>query len=197
MTNLCHYCPNLCEEIIPTYNCKFQMEGDKKELLIEFLSEFKKVHATMDRNVDAIIEELSNSKTEVVKEVETKYVMQDIGDLPFLERGAAYEREFGLGQLGEKIDNKLILVSLICSFVLAARKKDPNITVLDCVKKLTDYESLAMNDRVGETGRYYENLAIICDSFLYGVSEGNTFGLKSAADLKAKVKEILSNYTPF
>lgn len=168
---------------------------DKKELLIEFLNEFKNVHATMYHNVDAIINELGNSKPEIVKEIQ--YVPQNIGDLEFNERGAAYEREFGLGQLGEKIDNKLILVSLICSFVLAARKKDPNITVLDCVKKLTDYESLAMNDRVGETGRYYENLAIICDSFLYGVSEGNTFGLKSATDLKAKVKDILSNYMPF
>ncbi len=170
-------------------------ENDKKELLIEFLSEFQNTHATMYKNIDAIIETLRDSKPEIVKEVQ--YIQQNIGDLPFNERGAAYEREFGLGMLGDKIDNKLILVSLICSFVLAARKKDKNITVLDCVKKLTDYESLTMDDKVNGIGKYYENLAIICESFLYGVSEGNTFGLKSAADLKAKVKDILSNYTPF
>ena len=196
MNDYCINCKNSCEEIITTYNCKYQMEeNDKKELLVEFLNEFKNVHASMYHNVDAIIEQLRNTKPEVI--TETRNVYQNIGDLPFNERGAAYEREFGLGNLGAKIDNKLILVSLICSFVLAARKKDPNITALYCVKKLTDYESLAMDDRIGETGKYYENLAIICDSFLYGVSEGNTFGLTSALDLKAKVKEFLSNRMPF
>lgn len=192
MNDFCNNCKNSCEEVIPTFNCKFQME-EKKELLIEFLNEFKNVHATMYHNVDAIINELSNTKPEIVREVLTR----DIGDLEFNERGAAYEREFGLGNLGSKIDNKLILVSLICSFVLAARKKDPAVTVLDCVKKLTDYESLSMTDKTGMIGKYYENLAIICESFLYGVSEGNTFGLKTAADLKLKVNDILSTRVPF
>lgn len=194
MNEFCYLCNKLCEEVIPTYNCKFQME-EKNELLVECLNEFKNAHATMYHNVDAIIEALKNCKPEVI--TETKYIAQSVNDLSFNERGAEYERTFGLGNLGEKIDNKLILISLICSFVLAARKKDPNIKVIDCVKKLTDYESLSMNDRTGETGKYYENLAIVCDSFLYGVTEGNTFGLKSAVDLKTKVMEILAQRQPF
>ena len=117
--------------------------------------------------------------------------------LPYTDRGALYGKYFGLGFLGNKIDDKLILISLICSFVLAARKKDPTITVLDCVKKLTDYETLSFQERAYGEGNFYENLAIVCEDFIYGIDTGNTFGLKNAVELKAKVKEILHNRVPF
>ena len=113
------------------------------------------------------------------------------------DRGAFYENEYGLGYLGDKIDNKLILISLICSFTLMVRKQNPSVTVMDCIKKLTDYESLPMNIKSSHVGKFYENLAIVCESFMYGVTEGNTFGLKNGLELKNKVTEIINNQVPF
>lgn len=127
------------------------------------------------------------------KKVECVEVPINIQALPYDERKALYNNNFGLGFLGESIDNKLILISLICSYVLAMRKKKPEFTVLDGIKWLTEYE---VNGSYGEE-KYFENLAVICESFIYGVKTGNTFGLKSGNDLKEKVKEILSNRVPF
>lgn len=115
----------------------------------------------------------------------------------FEERVVEYETTYGLGKLGEKIDNKLCLISLICSFVLIARKNNPNVTVLECVKKLTDYESLDYVSKNDELVKFYENLAIVSESFLYGVSEGNTFGLKNAKEVKDKILEIINTRLPF
>lgn len=118
-------------------------------------------------------------------------------ELPYDDRKVIYNNEFDLGNLSDKIETKLILISLICSFVLSARVKSPSISTLECVKRLTDYDKLAPNEKILGSDHFYENLAIICDSFLYGVKEGNTFGLKTAVEIKAKIKEILSMHFPF
>lgn len=180
MNNYCLSCKNSCEEVIPTFNCKFQ-NMDKNEVL----SDWMRLNIQLQEQNQKVIELLKQEP-----ELNNK-------DMTFQDKQVVYDKEFSLGFLGDKIDNKLILISLICSFVLMARKKDSSLTVLDCVKKLTDYEQLASVDKFGIDGKFYESLAVICESFLYGVTEGNTFGIKNAKDLKDKVKEILSNRVPF
>lgn len=191
MNDYCHNCSKQCDELIPTYNCEFQMNEVNKGLLINALEELKASHSLIEKSATTMLNVLKSDQNKV-----TNFNL-NIGALPFNNRCVEYQKEFGLGNLGIKIDNKLILVSLICSFVLAARKKNPAISVLDCVKTLTDYETLLEDDPIGEIRKYYENLAILCESFLYGVEEGNTFGLKNAKDLKNKVAEILSTRLPF
>lgn len=133
----------------------------------------------------------------LTKELKTEQPVVKIEPLTRTERGAYYEKEYGLGNLGTKIDNKLILVSLICSFTLMARAQNPSMTVMEVIKKLTNYETIAMDDKYGEEGKFYENLAITCESFMYGVTEGNTFGLKTGKEVRDKVIEIISNRLPF
>lgn len=197
MNNLCYNCKEQCEEIIPTFNCKFQKmsENDKTELLIEFLNEFKNVHSTMYHNIDNIIEELKQRKEVIQRPVNVSTVIEDYQNLSFDDKKLVYNKMFSLGFLGESIDNKLILVSLIGSFYLAAKTKSPELTITQAIDKLVDADKLGLDYKEIQANK--EKLALIVEDFLYGVNKGNTFGLKNATELRTKVNEILAQRVPF
>lgn len=201
MNHLCQSCPKDCEEVIPTYNCKYQMENEKRELLVEFLNEFKNVHATMYHNIDNIIEELKNAPQQQVLVQQPRVanmatVISDFEQLSFTDKRTVYHSLFSLGHIGDAIDNKLILISLIGSFYIKAKEKSPEITVLDAVNKLIDDTSL-VTDNFSHIQAYKEKIAILVEDFVYGVNKGNTFGIKNAAELRVKVNEIVKQQLPF
>ena len=237
MNDYCLNCKMMCEEIIPTYNCKQQQMTktiDKKlEELIEERNKLAKVASGQADKIDALQQQLdalqqqvyqvrdeADDKTAGVNALTAKIaelaaelevtksaisadpirlapdaasVIKDYRSLTPEERVAVFQTLFSLGNYGEAIDNKLILISLIGSITLAMKKKNPEADPYMAIDKLIDLK--ALNN--GITEEYKEILALYVGEFLGGVKTGNTFGIKSAADIKAKINEILQQYIPF
>lgn len=202
MNHYCQNCPNLCEEIIPTYNCEFQMNNTK--VLVELLKTYKEAHSTMYYSMDAIIEELSKQVDQepiapqvvtIKPEPSVEGILSDYKQLSFNDKRLVFNKLFNLGFMGDSIDNKLILISLIGSFYLKAKEKNPSMTMLEAVKTLVDEESLPTD--IKEKEQLIDSLAILTEEFVGNVQKGNTFGIKNAKDLKDKVNEIIKSRVPF
>ena len=102
-----------------------------------------------------------------------------------------YSRWFSLGGIAGEIDNKFALISLICTIVSAQRKKTPNISCYEIIKKIVAKGNNPLTDD------YIIGLSIVCEDFLKGSSKFNTCGLKTAKDMIIKINEILDNWLPF
>lgn len=98
-----------------------------------------------------------------------------------------YIENFSLGYLGKDISTKFALISLICYLTYRSQNKDPTITYTKVISSLAK-DLLSKEEQ--------ESLVIICSDFGYGCAEFPTFGLQDK-DIPVKIKEILSNRTPF
>lgn len=152
------------------------------------LNEIKKASINIVDNVCKINENLNTGKT-----LDTLDLIKACKALSYEDKKSVYCAVFGLGNFGKTIDNKLILLSLIGSFWLKVR--DKNMTIKEVVDILIDVNDIKQFSDHAET--YKEILAIQVEEFVYGIEEGNMFGLSSAAELKAKVSEIMQKCYPF
>lgn len=163
---------------------------NNNEQITNMLDDIKKSSINIVDNICKINENL-NKKTN--EELSTLDLIKACKALDYEEKKKVYSLVFGLGNLGKKIDNKLILISLIGSFWLKVR--DKNMTIKEVVDILIDVNDIKQFSDHAET--YKEILAIQVEEFVYGIEEGNMFGLSSAAELKAKVSEIMQQCYPF
>jgi hypothetical protein len=125
-------------------------------------------------------------------------VIKDYKALSSDERVAVFQSLFSLGNLGEAIDNKLLLIALTGSITLSLRKKDPKAGPIDAINKLVDLKALNTAGMTDEQAiNFKETLALYVGEFLGGVTIPNYFGITAASDVKAKVNEILRGYIPF
>jgi len=101
-----------------------------------------------------------------------------------LERGYI---PYSLGYMGTDINSKFAVISLIGYLTFNLRKKNPNVTYYQVIKKIVG------NDLPEEIIR---GLSIVCSDFAYGCEQFPTFGLNNK-DIPKKVREILLNGLPF
>lgn len=109
--------------------------------------------------------------------------------MKFEELRQLYKENFSLEYLGNSIENKMILICLICYITDKAKSKKPDITYYQVITKIC-------KDLGGLPEEFIKVLAIICEDFSYGCTTFPTFNLKNE-EIIPKIKEILTNYLPF
>lgn len=106
---------------------------------------------------------------------------------PYEEMQRIYSKYFSIGYLNTDINTKFALISLICYLTKKLKEKKPDVTHYQVVRKLS--EGMILEDQI-------KGLSVICSDFSYGCTEFPTFGIDDK-NIPAKIKEILSNWTPF
>ena len=119
--------------------------------------------------------------------------IQIIDKLDYIEKQRVYSRLFGLGCIGgENLDDKLVLISLVAITHLKIKEKNPKITPLEILEKIT-------GEPKGQSFFYkvLENLSILVEDLCYGHNTASSCGLKSSQEIINKIKETLNTWTPF
>ncbi len=111
-----------------------------------------------------------------------------INGMTYAEMQECYDKNFSLGYISKKIQDKFLLISLICYLTYKAKQKSPGVTHWQIIKKLTEGLNLPERSLMG--------LSIMCDDFSYGCTEFPTFGIDSK-EIIIKVKQIFNNILPF
>lgn len=111
-------------------------------------------------------------------------VMDNLG---YKELKEFYFRHFSLGCLGNKFENKIALISLICYVTEQAQSKKPDVTHYQIIRKLAP---IHLPENV------IKGMAVICADLAYGCREFPDFGIKPK-EMPAKIKELLNQYLPF
>lgn len=103
---------------------------------------------------------------------------------------STYSRYFSLKCLNVPFSDKFILISLICFLTLQARKKTPEATVEQVIRKVT-------NGRASNSPGLLRALVCICEDYLAHSKEFPIFGAKSSKEIVDKIVEILNTEVPF
>lgn len=109
----------------------------------------------------------------------------------YRDLSAVYAYYFTLGNLNTDIGSKFALISLICYLTYKVRKKNPKVTCLQVINKITE------NDKAKHDERFIQGLSIICEDFMRNTSEFLTFELKTQKEIISKIKEIMNTWLPF
>ena len=96
-------------------------------------------------------------------------------------------------QTSGKMNNKLILISLICLVSQKMSVDNKTVTPKDVIEKIVGHV-LNYNDSYDH---YLIGLSIVCDDMMVGVVEIDSFGLKTSAEIINKIKNILAEWLPF
>jgi len=122
-------------------------------------------------------------------------ITQQIKNLEFLsytDKLLAYNHVFTLGQFSQNIEDKFTLISLMAFLTKKMRERDPDITPLTILMKLTDQEA-------DDSGFYQflEALSIVVEDLSYGCIKFNLYGCKTSQEIINKIKELLNTWLPF
>ncbi len=99
-----------------------------------------------------------------------------------------YGRYFSLRYLGQDINTKFALISLVSYMTYKLKQKRPDVTHYQVLMNITKDAPLPDD--------FIKGLAVVCEDFSYGVKEFPTFNIKPENMVKT-VKEILLNFLPF
>lgn len=105
---------------------------------------------------------------------------------PFKEMRQTYFDNYSLKFIATDIKEKFALISLVGYLVQELRKKKPDVTYYQLIRKLGP--SLPED--------YVKAIAIVCEDFAYGCTEFITFGI-APKDMAKTIKEILDKSLPF
>jgi hypothetical protein len=118
----------------------------------------------------------------------------DFQNLSYEDKVGFYIRNFSTGRFySEKLSNKLALISLICLVTKKLREKDGNLTVKNVIEKVLQRPLISTQS----FDSFLIGLAIICEDFLYGVTEIDNFGFTDSKQIINKIKELLNEWVPF
>lgn len=111
----------------------------------------------------------------------------------FHELQRFYNENFSLGYINSghnrsAIEERMILISLICYVTYKSKLKNPDTTHYQIIMKLSD--------KLGLPDNFIKGLAIICEDFSYQCTEFPVFGLKGQ-DILKEIRSILSGFLPF
>lgn len=108
-------------------------------------------------------------------------------DLSYKELERIYTENFSMGHLNRDINSKFALISLICYITEKLKSRSPDVTYYQIIYKIS-------NGLLPD--KFIKSLAVICSDFSYGCKEFPTFGIPEK-DMTKKIREILSDWTPF
>lgn len=124
-------------------------------------------------------------------ETKTEVGMLLYGSPSYKDLQNVYTKWFSLGGIAGEIDNKFALISLVCTLTAAQKKKNPDVTCYEVLRKIISKGKLQL------TNEYVYGLSIVCEDFLKGSTKFNTCGLKTAKEMVDKINKILENWLPF
>lgn len=107
---------------------------------------------------------------------------------PYNEMRRNYSKLYSLGHLGNNINSKFALISLICYLTYKAKQKQPDINHYKVLMNITKDNTLPED--------FIKGLAVVCEDFSYGCTEFPTFNIKQS-DMVTTIKDLLKSYTPF
>ena len=123
-----------------------------------------------------------------------KEVKKIINDASYDDKRSLYSSFFSSGtQTSGKMNNKLVLISLICLVSQKMSVDNKTVTPKDVIEKIVAH-TLNYNDSYDH---YLIGLSIVCDDMMNGVTEIDSFGLKTSGDIINKIKSILAEWLPF
>lgn len=123
-----------------------------------------------------------------------KPITRQLLELPYENRKNTYLSTFSLGtfQKAKSVNDKMVLLSLICYAYFQMKVKKPEITHLEVV--------LAVTKAKKDSTAYYqmlESLAIVCEDLCYNTTSADSCGLDTSKKVIDKIKEILTSWVPF
>jgi len=122
------------------------------------------------------------------------YVKKAINDAVYDDKRTLYSSFFSSGtQTSGKMNNKLELISLICLVSQKMSIDNKTVTTKDVIEKIVGHV-LNYNDSYDH---YLIGLSIVCDDMMVGVTEIDSFGLKTSTEIINKIKNILAEWLPF
>lgn len=120
-------------------------------------------------------------------------VVFSLNNMSYLDKQEVFNRVFSLGKFSTiDLNEKLVLVSLVALVTQQMRSKQPELTPLQVLLKLTG--------QIKDNSGYYqflEGLACLVEDALFGCSKIDPCGCKTSAEIINKIKEILSTWLPF
>jgi len=120
-------------------------------------------------------------------------VVYEIEKLSYGDKLAVFSRVFSLGKLDSiELNEKLVLISLVALTTQKLREKDPTITPLKVLLKITGQ----VPDNSGFY-QYLEGLACLVEDASYGCTKFDSCGCKTSNEIINKIKTILSSWLPF
>ena len=103
-----------------------------------------------------------------------------------------YSKIYDIGTFSEDMNDKLVLISLLTLTYRKMKEKNPDITPLMILMKLTNTSK--------SNNHYYlmlESLSIIVENFSYACKKVDNCGLTNSQDIINKIKQILDLWLPF
>ena len=120
-------------------------------------------------------------------------VVEILNTSSYEEKHQVYQRIFSLGYLNsEDMNDRLILISLVALVHQKMKLKNPDITPLDILVKITGEK-----EKNSVFYQFLETLAIIVENFSYCTKRIDSCGLKTSDAIITKIKELLNTWMPF
>ena len=108
-------------------------------------------------------------------------------ELTYQQLQKLYSENFSLGNINGNIQDKFILISLICKLTRICSRKKPDVNCYQIIKKI-------IGEQLPE--KFIQALAIICEDFSYNCNDFPNFGFEDK-EMTKEIKSILMNYLPF
>ena len=108
-------------------------------------------------------------------------------ELTYQQLQKLYSENFSLGNINGNIQDKFVLISLICNLTRIFSRKKPDVTCYQIIKKI-------IGEQLPE--KFIQALAIICEDFSYNCNDFPNFGFEDK-EMPKEIKRILMNYLPF
>lgn len=123
----------------------------------------------------------------------TNEVITTLQNMSYEEKLDVYREVYFLGTFSsDTVNDKVILISLISLLYIKMKQKNPKVTPLQIIMKITGQEA--------DGTIYYkmlETLSIMVEEFSWQCKTASPYGLKTSKEIINKIKEILSVWIPF
>ena len=110
----------------------------------------------------------------------------------YQELQETYATYYSLAGLNTSLENKFGLISLICFLTKQAKRKNPDVTCWQVIRKITENDLPSKDLEL-----FHRGLSIICEDFMQHTTDFLTFDMKTSKDMINKIREILSTWLPF
>ena len=115
-------------------------------------------------------------------------------ELSYEDKVKYYSNYFTSGYiLSHKLDDKLMLINLVCLVTKKMREQSGELTVKNILEKIMQRPLFEHNVE----DAYLIGLAIVCEDMLYGVNEINPHNFKTSGEIVNEIKRIISQWSPF
>ena len=116
-------------------------------------------------------------------------ITKQIKAMSYEDKSQVFNACFNLGYFGKNINTKGPLLGLLALVSNRLQKANPSVT--------NTYEVLKQIIKPKGSDEDLMSLGLFVDSFSYGVEDFDTYGLKDSQAIMAKIRELLSKWTPF